>query len=76
MNSNNEKLFSRGTVDFTSHTITRHELVKPLKMILALSRSMQASAHWLPYLNIDMSLEHVEVFIFGFCYFKRMHVSY
>lgn len=73
---NNDKniLLSRGTVDFSSHTISRRVLVKPLKMTMALSRSMQVSAHWVPYLSIDMSLEHVEVFVINFVTLSRMYV--
>ena len=73
---NNDKniLLSRGTIDFNTHTIYRRVLVKPLKMNMALSRSMQASAHWLPYLSIDMSLEHVEVFTIYFVTLSRTYV--
>ena len=41
--------------------MARRLIMNPLKMTLAILRSMKADARWLPYLSLEIGLEHVEV---------------
>ena len=41
--------------------MARRLLIQPVRMSMVVSRCMQTNAHWLPYLNIEMKLDHIEV---------------
>lgn len=67
--------------------MTRRLLLKPLKMTMIVSRSMQPTARWLPYLGFDITLEYVEVgsiyyykqlnnFCYFYCVYKNEHYEY
>ena len=48
-------------MDTNSRTMARRLLIQPVKMSMVLSRSMQPNARWLPYLDVKMQLDNIEV---------------
>ncbi|XP_028401865.1 vacuolar protein sorting-associated protein 13C-like [Dendronephthya gigantea] len=52
---------SRGVLDLDSNTMARRLLMNPLKMTLVIMRSMKSEARWLPYLSLEIGLDHVEM---------------